>query len=611
MPGDTESVLTAASEIRGCLDELLDAPEAEEIRSRLDEVLDDAVEGDDEAANAVVEIITSHESTREWMTAYLASSERMVGGGGVGAGEPWDEVFSMDPSPMAQVNGDDGATSVYARIDCPDSVVAGEPFDATIGLSDVLDPNVFSTVFDLPEGELTLTVHVTADGIDLLPGQSWRNALHVACAGSLPAITLTLQPEPQDTPTREARIQALYLHDGHTLGFGSRSLTVLRSADDIEQVEQTSRPGGGTISLPANAVAPDLTIDIRRGRFPGELMWIFDNSHGLPVPDEAWVTNIGMDPQDYARGLIRRANQREGQSDLFAFLRGIGTEIADVMPRDCFRLLREVARATGGRTPLVQLFSEEPHIPWELAWREPRIDASAPAFLAAQANIGRWVISEDDPPFPAPVDVKGDRIASVWGVYDQIPGWQRLKAAEKEGEELTTRYQAVHVQATVDDVIACIEGSPEADVLHFAVHGNYDPEGGEDGLVLTDGRALDPTVVRGLPIAGRPFVFLNACQVGTGREILGNYGGMAMAFVRAGACGVVAPLWSIKDTVAHDVALDFYEKTRNGVSPAATLREARAAHGPEPVGVSGTYFAYQYFGHPALKLSVGDISDHR
>jgi CHAT domain-containing protein len=156
----------------------------------------------------------------------------------------------------------------------------------------------------------------------------------------------------------------------------------------------------------------------------------------------------------------------------------------------------------------------------------------------------------------------------------------------------------------VDDVMSCITGSPRVDVLHFAVHGNYDTQGNQDGLVLTDRRVLDPTVVRGLPMAGRPFVFLNACQVGTGQEILGDYGGMAMAFIRAGACGVVAPLWSINDKVAADLALAFYDKVREGESPAAVLREARGAHGAEPKTTSGTHFAYQFFGHPGMKLAV-------
>jgi hypothetical protein len=322
------------------------------------------------------------------------------------------------------------------------------------------------------------------------------------------------------------------------------------------------------------------------------------------VPDEAPITSVGSAPREYARSLILRANAREGRPDLFAFLRGIGKEIADVMPPECAALLAAVA-ARLDRPPLVLLLSEEPHVPWELAWLDRRIDPQAPGFLAAQACVGRWLLSERDPPWPAPPAVDADAMAAIWGVYE-APGWQRLHAAEDEGRVLEAHFGAAHVPATLADVTRALAGAPRADVLHFAVHGHYDPTGGTDGLVLTDQHTLDPTVVRGMDLPHRPFVFLNACQVGTGREVLGDYGGMAMALVKAGASAVVAPLWSIEDRDAARVALDFYAELQGGARPADVLRRARARHGPDPGDASGTCFAYQFFGHPAMRLTLAN-----
>jgi len=503
----------------------------------------------------------------------------------------------------------DRTQPAYARIDAPATVVAEQPFDATIGLAAVLDPALYSTPIDLPPGDHTVVVHVTADGIDLAPGQAWRHELHLTEDGPLPTVTLRLAAEPQDADAREARIQALYLHDGHTIGFGSRALIVTRAADTQTALRPTAPQAEGVITLPGDVPAPDLTIDIRRGRFPGELMWVFDTAHDLPVPDEAPVTTIGDAPRDYARALILRANAREGQPELFAFLRGIGKEIADVMPPQWATLLAAVA-ARAGRPPLVQILSEEPHIPWELAWLDRRIDPDAPNFLSAQACVGRWLLSERDPPWPAPPTVDSVAMAAIWGVYE-APGWQRLHAAEDEGRVLEAHFGATHVPATLDAVTRALEGVPRADVLHFAVHGHYDPTGGMDGLVLTDQRALDPTVVRGMDLRHRPFVFLNACQVGMGREVLGDYGGMAMALVKAGASAVVAPLWSIDDRHAARVALDFYTAVQGGARPADVLRRARAAHGPDPSHASATCFAYQFFGHPAMRLALANGAPRR
>ena len=64
----------------------------------------------------------------------------------------------------------------------------------------------------------------------------------------------------------------------------------------------------------------------------------------------------------------------------------------------------------------------------------------------------------------------------------------------------------------------------------------------------------------------------------------------------------MAPLWSVKDTIAREIARSFYEKTAEGMSPAEALREARKSFLPEASPQSATWLAYQYFGHPSLKL---------
>jgi CHAT domain-containing protein len=141
--------------------------------------------------------------------------------------------------------------------------------------------------------------------------------------------------------------------------------------------------------------------------------------------------------------------------------------------------------------------------------------------------------------------------------------------------------------------------------LHFALHGTYAPEGMLEGLLLVDGERLDPMVVKGCAFARAPFVFLNACQVGSGNEVLGDYAGLAEAFLHAGAAAVIAPLWSIDDVAAKQLALRFYTRVlTEGAPPAAVLRDERRAYaGPDGDGAA-TRLAYQYFGHPALLLRV-------
>jgi hypothetical protein len=356
------------------------------------------------------------------------------------------------------------------------------------------------------------------------------------------------------------------------------------------------------VSIPSAESAPDLTVRISADpAVPGRLLWTFETPlPGIALPDEAIEVHIGSDSQQFARQLVDRVNTKEGQPGLAVYLKGIGREIAAKVPDPCWTLLRQV-HAAAARIPTVLILSQEPYVPWELALMdEPLIDPAAAPFLAAQAIVGRWVLRHGAK-LPPPRDRTADRLAVIWGVY-KGPRWRRLTEAEAEAQHLMAAYGAMDVSAAMAPVLDCLQGTPPADLLHFAVHGIYDPTGVQEGLALVDGSFLEPLHVSGVRMPGGPFVFLNACQVGSGSRILGDYAGMAAAFLSAGASGVIAPLWSVKDTIAREIAERFYEQTLAGVPPAEALRAARAAVPMSGAAASATGLAYQYFGHPSLKL---------
>jgi CHAT domain-containing protein len=178
-----------------------------------------------------------------------------------------------------------------------------------------------------------------------------------------------------------------------------------------------------------------------------------------------------------------------------------------------------------------------------------------------------------------------------------------LEEASQEAADLIGAFSAQRVEAKMDPLIGFLQEIGGSDVLHFAIHGSYDGGSGEGGLVLADGEVLEPTSVRGLEFASKPFVFLNVCQLGAGEALLGDYAGMSGAFVHAGASGVVAPLWSIGDSSAREIAKSFYDGSRSvgGVSPAEYLRAQRASAGGADLR---THIAYQFHGHPSMRVST-------
>ena len=90
-----------------------------------------------------------------------------------------------------------------------------------------------------------------------------------------------------------------------------------------------------------------------------------------------------------------------------------------------------------------------------------------------------------------------------------------------------------------------------------------------------------------LAFAASPLVILSACRTGEGELIPGEgVVGLTWAFLRAGAQGVVASLWSVEDTATTERMVAFHRHMRDGKDPIAALAAAQRE------------IAEQYF-HPA------------
>lgn len=454
-------------------------------------------------------------------------------------------------------------------------------------------------------GAYTLAIQVVADGFTLADGAaSWRHDLDVSADQPYPTFTIRLTAERQLERVKPRTIQAIYAVDGQTIGMAVRALAVVRSADLAAGAVRPPEASGVDIAVPTDRTAPDLTVRILQSdaESEGRLLWTFETSvAGVQVPDAPVASDIGDHPDAFTQKLVQQVAQHEGQPELFSYLRGVARSVADVVPDAFWDILRAVAGQVHGRPPTLLILSAEPYIPWELAAVEPPLDASLPTILCAQVSVGRWVLGHRRPKLPPPVEVDVQTLAVVWGVYDRQE-W-RLVEAEHEAADLQKSFAATSVEATAVNVLDCLQGTPAAQVVHFAVHGLYNPAGPKEGLILVDGRTLDPMVVKGTEMAGAPLVFLNACQVGSGSRLLGDYAGMAEAFLYAGAAAVVAPLWSIDDAVARQVADRFYQRALvEGAPPAEVFREERAHFVDDGTMLSSTYLAYQFFGHPTMRL---------
>jgi hypothetical protein len=595
--------------------------------------------------------VLSLPSLAGWTTYFFEHGEPLSSWGeGRRVFTPTGVAGSADRGAQGSAGDQPPATDhAYPRLDAPGQVAPGEVFTVTVGLSATADGTLVSTgSMDLSAGD-ELQVAIQFDPLAfMLADPSSVETLQRTPEDPWPSTEFRLIALAGEQLRAERRIDAKFLRNGQLVGFASRALLV-RSPDTAAPestesspatdvtVARTKDPAAGRLDLrDLRDDEIDLLIVVQLSADVGATRLGFTaHSRHQDIEDQTrsltaeikGESTIGTTPQQIGQeARLKVATTGDGE-DLFAWLQGLGVRIFRSLPAEITAAVRAaVAKGTAEAPARILLFSEEPYVPWELAvdpdgWPSA-LQTTAP-FLGAHTAISRWFFGEVPPPKPRPVpamDVREKVLVSAH--YDGIAGimkWSGLPEAEAEVEQLATFLApgVAIVPPDLHDVLKLLEGTPPADLMHFALHGNFDPLGIQGGLVLlkTDGgqttaQLLQENHVIGKKLAKEPFVYLNACQVATGgTATFGGYGGLAAAFLTAGARGVLAPLWNIQDGTASTLASEFYGLSAGDerLPAAEILRRFRARYTPEAVSgrkpdVNATLIAFQLFGHPGLRL---------
>lgn len=497
-----------------------------------------------------------------------------------------------------------GTRTAFARLDAPDRVAPGDVFELRVGIAESPGHGVTSpSPLAVPDTEFTLTVTVLADGFDVLGGGSPIRTIAVGPDDPYAYDVIRLRAVDDPALAQARSVLAVFAIEGRTIGIATRSVLV----GDGPVVAEPARPDADWV-LPADpGTRPDLELLVAPGNDadgPRRLLWYFRSPHPTVGDGEFVGAELPATVATTVRQLMTGVEDRADDTDLPYYLRGVGLRIAEAIPDPVWRALETAASATDG-PPSVLLATADPYIPWELARvPQPWCD-DAPPLLGAQTVIGRW-------PYPAhgrsPAPAARLELGSMAVVFGKYTGGEELAEAEQETGGLRARYGAHLVDARMGDILHCLDGTPHADALHLAVHGNFDPTGLRDGIYLVDGDYLNPVSVEGVEASPVRLTFLNACQLAQGREVFGVYAGMAFALLNIGVEAVVAPLWKVDDTAARELTESFYPALfTESRSPASYLREVRCR--PAAESPAATSLSYIYFGHPLLRVKwVGSVS---
>ncbi len=155
-----------------------------------------------------------------------------------------------------------------------------------------------------------------------------------------------------------------------------------------------------------------------------------------------------------------------------------------------------------------------------------------------------------------------------------------LRFAEREAKEIARVYpkSAVYLKTEATKPRA-VSLSPDYDILHFAVHGEFDQDDPlSSGLLLAAGGKgegkLKASEIFSLSLKA-DMVVLSACETGLGKVTNGDeIIGLTRAFIYAGAPSVVTTLWKVNDRASYELVQEFYTNLKTKKKSAA-LRQAQ------------------------------------
>jgi hypothetical protein len=271
-----------------------------------------------------------------------------------------------------------------------------------------------------------------------------------------------------------------------------------------------------------------------------------------------------------------------------------------------WRLFRG-SRHTGSRVRLdsIQFVTDEPYIPWELmrVWDQGSPD-EPPEILGVRHAVGRWMAADS---CELRQELIVQKIAVCATSYEGIPDIQPLPWAEEERRYLHKHFTSFDVKMVRTSVKAFLE-TGRAEVVHFSCHGDMSAQQPDESCLELEDSKIKPGLV-GRPETrlgigrSKPLVFLNSCQVGGAGRVLGLVFGWPQAFLKIGSTACIAPLWSVADEEARNIAEDFYKMTLLDPAPKSLGQALQSIRQQWRRKRSLTYLGYVLYGDPMAHIT--------
>lgn len=404
-------------------------------------------------------------------------------------------------------------------------------------------------------------------------------------------VEFTVARQEGPAPAEPVLISAFFSYRGRACGRVSREL--IASQKPAKPSQEIPEP---EVHIDATAHRPDLSVRIVANDGDGR---VFDCIVETPLLSEykdgvtAKWTLSSLASEFVKQKMAQFTAKNATPFGRTMALKGAGIEFFEAAPklfRDVFWAL--IDRGMPLRTILI--VTEEPSIPWELMvpCRDGDEDREP---LGITYLVSRWTARNH---------VLREQSLPLRDAFVVAPSDSKLASAQSEVNLLLQQFPC---QAITPASLQKLDESLQQEgrtLLHFICHGKTG-EAGSQVLYLQNLEELQASQLRAMPgvkkalRTARPLVFLNACEVGRQAPALVGAGGFAEVFINLGASGVVAPLWSVKDSIAHEIAQTFYERIKNEPNtPFAEILADMRKLSYKAEGGEDTYAAYCFYGDP-------------
>jgi hypothetical protein len=401
-----------------------------------------------------------------------------------------------------------------------------------------------------------------------------------------------------------AEAVALFEYEGRPSGRVSVVLPTSFSSDRAIQSAAPVNPPSGSLRVNSGAIPADLTVTIVSSRAnDGRQFWCTVQTPLLSkyadgISGEWNLPNTAFDiVNNYMANFTKKG---ACATERIAALRGAGKQLFRAAP-DVFKKAFWELIDSGSPLKYIAIVSEEPYVPWELMIPRRTLDGGIPQTLSALGvgfAVGRWT-SKD-------VATAQQRISMTdsYVIAPKYPPNRALPHAQDEAAYVMARFPGKPIEPVDFENIVRMFKAGGKTLVHFACHGSSGVAG-KQVIELENSKTLLSDVLLGVQEVEtalrekQSFVFLNACEVGRGTPALSGVGGFAESFIDMGASAVVAPLWSVKDGIAHEIALKFYDETlKNPQLSFAEILTGIRARAYDPQIGEDTYAAYCFYGDP-------------